>query len=71
VGTQDEATFGLIPIIQRGWARKGSKPIVNINQSNRYTNVFAARSKRSFVFSFRKNKRQKDFIAFLEKLRRR
>lgn len=71
MGAQDEATFGLIPIIQRGWARKGSRPIVIITQSYKYTNVFAARSKRSFVFSFRKNKRQKDFVAFLEKLRRR
>lgn len=68
MGTQDEATFGLIPIIQRGWAKKGSKPTVNVTQANKYTNVFAARSKRSFVFSFRKNKRQKDFVAFLEKL---
>lgn len=71
MGTQDEATFGLIPIIQRGWAKKGSKPTVNITQANKYTNVFAARSKKSFVFSFRKKKRQKDFVAFLEKLRRR
>jgi len=34
VGAQDEATFGLIPIIQRGWAKKGSKPFVKISHSN-------------------------------------
>jgi hypothetical protein len=71
VGTQDEATFGLIPIIARGWARRGSHPIVKINHKNVCTNVFGARSIKSFVYSFSKKKRQKQFIKFLDKLRRR
>lgn len=71
MGTQDEATFGLIPIIIRGWARRGSHPFVKINHANRCTNVFGARSSKSFVFSFSKKKRQREFIIFLEKLRRR
>jgi hypothetical protein len=71
VGTQDEATFGLIPIVQRGWARKGSHPFVKINHANKCTNVFGARSLKSFVYSFSKKKRQKQFLEFLEKLRRR
>lgn len=71
MGTQDEATFGLIPLIKRGWARRGSRPFVKVNHTNKYTNVFGARSSRSFVFSFTKKKRQKQFIKFLEKLRRR
>ena len=69
MGTQDEATFGLIPLIKRGWARRGSHPFVKINHANECTNVFGARSKRSFVYCFSNKKRQKQFIRFLEKLR--
>lgn len=71
MGTQDEATFGLIPLIMRGWARKGSHPFVKINHKNVCTNVFGARSQKSFVYSFTKKKRQKQFLKFLDKLRRR
>lgn len=71
MGAQDEATFGLIPLIARAWARRGSHPFVKINHKNECTNVFGARSKKSFVYSFTKKKRQKQFIEFLEKLRSR
>ena len=71
MGTQDEATFGLIPIVARAWARKGSHPVVKVNHKNVCTNVFGARSKRSFVYFFRKRKKQKQFIEFLELLRKR
>ena len=71
MGAEDEATFGLIPLVSRGWARKGSRPVVIINQANRYTNVFGARSSRTFVFSFSKTKRQRDFVRFLWKLHKR
>lgn len=71
MGAQDEATFGLIPLIARGWAKKGSRPIAIINHANKYTNVFGARSKNSFVFSFSTTKKQKDFIQFLKKLLKR
>lgn len=71
MGTQDEATFGLIPLIKRGWARRGSHPVVKINHKNECTNVFGARSKKSFVYSFNKKKRQKQFLQFLDKLRQR
>ncbi len=71
MGTQDEATFGLIPLVARAWARKGSHPSVKINHKNICTNVFGARSKRSFIYFFRKRKRQKQFIEFLELLRKR
>ncbi len=70
MGSQDEATFGLIPIIARAWARRGSHPFVKINHANQSTNVFGARSQKSFVFSFSKKKRQPQFIRFLEKLQR-
>ena len=69
MGTQDEATFGLIPLIKRGWARRGSHPFVKINHKNECTNVFGERSTKSFVYFFRKRKRQAQFIEFLEKLR--
>jgi len=71
VGAQDEATFGLIPIIQRGWARRGSRPVVKIAHSNQCTNVFGARSKNSFVFCFHKRKQRREFVMFLEKVRKR
>ncbi len=71
VGVQDEATFGLIPIIQQGWARKGSKPVVLVNQKNECINVFGARTKKCFVFSFAKRKTQNAFVAFLKKLTKR
>ena len=68
VAAQDEATFGLIPLVARGWARRGSQPVVFINHKNVCTNVFGARSKRGFVYSFAKRKRQRDFVKFLHKL---
>ena len=71
IGCEDEATFGLLPIIQRGWARRGSKPIVRINSKHKCTNVFAARSRYSFVFAFSKRKKQRDFIRFSEKVLKR
>lgn len=55
----------------RGWARRGSHPVVKINHKNECTNVFGARSKKSFVYIFRKKKRQKQFLEFLDILRRR
>ena len=71
VACQDEATFGLIPNIVRGWARKGSRPIATQNYRHDSTNVFGARTKRTFVFSFAKKKSQRQFVAFLKMLSRR
>ena len=58
VAAQDEATFGLIPNIVRGWARKGSKPIAFHDFQHKYTSVFGARSKKAFVYMFAKKKNQ-------------
>jgi len=71
VGAQDEATFGLLPLIARGWARKGSKPVAVINSKNECINVFGARTTRAFVYIFAKRKRQRDFVRFLRKLQQR
>ena len=42
-----------------------------INSKNKCTNVFGARSKCAFVFSFSKKKNQKSFVKFLNKLLKR
>jgi len=68
IGCEDEATFGLLPIIKQGWAKRGSHPIVIINSKNECTNVFGARSRYSFVFSFSGRKNQRSFVKFLNKL---
>ena len=67
----DEATYGLIPLIARGWARKGSRPAVTVNCKHAYTNVFGARTKQTFVYMFATRKTQKNFVRFLHKLHRR
>ena len=66
IAAQDEATFGLIPVIARGWARRGSNPSVLINHKNVCTNVFGARTQRGFAYTFNKYKRQPQFIRFLK-----
>jgi len=62
VGCEDEASFGLLPNVRRGWARKGSHPTAPVNFQRKYTNVFATRTKRSLVYCFFKRKRQKQFV---------
>ena len=71
VACQDEATFGLIPWVVRGWAKKGSRPMRRHNFKHEYVNVFGARTKRAFVFMFAQKKTQKEFTAFLKKLLKR
>lgn len=62
MGCEDEATFGLLPNVTRGWAVKGSRPIAPVNFQRKYTNVFGTRTARSFHFTFSKRKKQKQFI---------
>jgi len=71
VACQDEATFGLIPNVVHGWSKKGSHPIAQQNYQHKHTNVFGARTKRTFVFSFSQRKNQRRFVAFLEDLLKR
>jgi len=71
VASQDEATFGLIPWVVRGWARKGSRPIAHQAYQHKCIHIFGARSKREFVYSFSKKQNQRCFVAFLEKLSKR
>lgn len=66
IATQDEATFGLLPQIVRGWARRGSRPVMIQDPRNKCMNVFGARSKRCFVFFFCKKKKPKKFVEFMK-----
>ena len=71
VAAQDEGTFGLIPNVVRGWAKKGSRPIVYQNYQHKYINVFGARTIRTFVYIFTKKKTSREFVKFLKKLLKR
>lgn len=39
-----------------------------MNYKHKYTNVFAARTKRAFLYCFSKRKKARDFVRFLRKL---
>lgn len=68
---EDEATFGLVPVIARGWAMKGKHPVAFVNPECRRLHVFGARSSRAFVFSFCMRKSQKKFVEFLRRMKKR
>ena len=70
MGTQDEASFGLIGVVRRGWAEKGSRPKVLLYHVRKYVNVFAVRTKRNFIYLYSKKKSQKAFIRLLKKARK-
>ena len=71
VACQDEATFGLLPHVVRGWAKRGSRPIIRQNPQHKKIDVIGARTKRTFVFSFCQSKNQRTFVVFLKKLSQR
>lgn len=71
IAAQDEATFGLLPNIVKGWARKGSRPVILQHPQHKKINVFGARSKRDFAFLFSKKKNQSIFVRQMDQLRRR
>lgn len=71
VACQDEATFGLIPILSRGWAPTGSRPVAYMNFRQDSINAMGARTLKSFVFSFCKRKTKMRFVRFLRLLKRR
>ena len=71
IAAQDEATFGLLPTVVKGWAKKGSQPVAKVAYRYEKINVFGARSRKTFVYQFRKGKNQKTFVIFLKKLLKR
>jgi transposase len=71
IAAQDEATFGLLPNIVRGWARKGSRPRMVQHPQHKKINVFGARSKRGFAYFFSKHKNQRIFVRQMEQLHKR
>lgn len=68
---EDEATFGLLPTVVRGWAKKGSRPVARLDYQYKRIHVFGARSRRAFVFHFSKKKNQRVYVRFLGKLQKR
>jgi len=68
VAAGDEATFGLIPILNRRWAKVGSHPVANMNFKHKYVKVMGARSKRAFVFTFGKKNNKLRFVKFMQLL---
>ncbi len=70
MGTQDEASFGLIGLVRRGWAERGSRPKALLFHVRKYVNVFAIRTKRNFIYLYSKKKSQKAFIRLLKKARK-
>lgn len=71
MAAQDEATFGLLPSVARGWAKKGSHPVAKQAPKHKKLNVFGARSTKAFVYQFSKNKNQRTFVGFVKKLLKR
>jgi len=71
IAAEDEATFGLLPTVVRGWAKKGKRPTAIVNYQYNKTNVFGARSAKTFVYQFSKKKTQKTYVRFLKKLQKR
>ena len=71
IAAEDEATFGLLPTVVRGWAKKGTHPTATVNYRYDKINVFGARSAKAFVFQFSKKKNQRTYVRFLQKLLKR
>lgn len=71
VAAEDEATFGLLPTVVRGWARKGSRPVAVVAYKHERIHVFGARSKKTFVVQFSKKQNQQTYLRFLKKLLKR
>lgn len=69
MGAQDEASFGLIGAVRRGWAEIGSRPKALLYHVRKYVNVFAVRTQKSFIYLYSKKKSQKAFIRLLKKAR--
>jgi len=70
VACEDEATYGLIPIISRGWAKIGSKPVARMNFKQESISVMGARTIKAFRFSFCKRKTKRRYARFLKDLHR-
>jgi transposase len=71
IAAEDEATFGLLPAVVRGWARKGRRPIAYVDYKYDRTHVFGARSTKTFIFQFSKTKNQTTYVKYLWKLLKR
>jgi transposase len=64
----DECSINIAPYLSRGWALKGSRPVVKTNYTRDRFHVIGARTKRTFVFRFIARQTQRAFIRFVRKL---
>lgn len=70
VACEDEATYGLIPLLCKGWARRGSRPVAQMNFRQDSISVMGARTLNAFVFSFCKRKTKRRFVRFLRMIKK-
>ncbi len=68
VSCLDECTVSLSPILRRGWALKGSRPVAKINHSRYRFHIIGVKTKNTFVFSFIVKQNQKTFLRFMKKV---
>ena len=68
VSCLDECTVSLSPILRKGWALKGSRPVAKINHSRYRFHIIGARTKNTFVFRFIAKQNQRTVLRFLKKL---
>ncbi|MFH0862059.1 MAG: transposase, partial [Candidatus Altiarchaeota archaeon] len=71
IAAEDEATFGLLPTVVRGWAKKGSQPTAKLDYKYDRIHVFGARSTKTFVAQFSTKTNQRTYVKFLDKLLKR
>src|SRR3989344_7813961 len=64
----DECSINIAPYLTRGWALKGSRPVVKTNYTRERFHIIGARTKRTFAFRFISRQTQQTFIRFVKKL---
>ena len=65
IGCLDECSINIAPYLSRGWALKGSRPVVKTNFTRERFHIIGARTKRKFVFRFIMRQTQRTFIKFV------
>jgi transposase len=61
----DECSIIIAPYLLRGWALKGSRPVVKTNYTRERFHIVGVRTQRTFLFRFISRQTQKTFIRFV------
>ena len=61
----DECSINIAPYLTRGWALKGSRPVVKTNYTRERFHILGARTRRRFLFKFVTRQNQRSFIRFV------